>query len=100
MPPANAGGSELLNDSITFTIRVVARASKSEIVGEVGGLLKVRISAPPVDGAANREVVRLLAKAFGVAKSSVSILSGEISRTKRVRVIGATPERLLQLAAG
>jgi len=89
-----------LVDSITFTIRVVPRASKSEIVGEVDGSLKVRISAPPVDGAANGEVVKVLAKAFGVAKSNVSIVSGETSKTKRVRVIGATPERLQQLADG
>ena len=86
--------------SLTFTIRVVPRASKSEIVGEVEGSLKVRIAAPPVDGAANGEVVKVLAKAFGVAKSNVSIVSGETSKTKRVRVIGATPEQLRQLAGG
>jgi len=83
-----------------FTIRVVPRASKSEIVGEVEGSLKVRISAPPVEGAANEEVVKVLAKAFGVARSNVSIVSGETSKTKRVRVTGATPERLRQLAGG
>lgn len=86
--------------SITFAIRVVPRASKSEIVGEVEGCLKVRISAPPVDGAANEEVVKVLAKAFGVAKSNVSIVSGEKSKTKRIRVIGATLEQLRQLAGG
>ncbi len=86
--------------SITFTIRVVPRASKSEIVGDVEGSLKVRISAPPVDGAANEEVIKVLAKSFGVAKSNVSIVSGETSKTKRVRVIGATPEQLRQLAGG
>jgi len=85
-------------DQLIFPIRVVPRASKSEIVGEVDGSLKVRISAPPVDGAANDEVVKILAKAFGVAKSNVSIISGETSKTKRIRVIGATPERLRQLA--
>jgi uncharacterized protein (TIGR00251 family) len=87
-----------MDDSITFTIRVVPRALKSEIVGEVEGFLKVRTSAPPVDGAANDEVISLLAKAFGVAKSNVSIVAGETSKTKRIRVIGATPERLRQLA--
>ena len=79
---------------------MVPRASKSEIVGVVDGSLKVRISAPPVDGAANEEVVKVLAKAFSVAKSNVSIVSGETSKTKRVRVIGATPEQLRQLAGG
>ena len=79
---------------------MIPRASKSEIVGEVDGSLKVRISAPPVDGAANDEVVRLLAKAFGVAKSNVLIVAGEASKTKRIRVAGAKPERLQQLAGG
>lgn len=86
--------------SITFTTRVIPRASRSEIVGELDGCLKVRISTPPVDGAANEEVVRFLAKAFGVARSGVSIVAGETSKTKRVRVVGATPERLQQLADG
>lgn len=99
LPPANAGGADL-NDSITFTIRVVPRASKSEIVGEVDGSLKVRISAPPVDGAANEEVIKVLAQVFGVAKSNVSIVSGKTSKTKRVRVVGATPEQLRQLVGG
>lgn len=86
--------------SISFVIRVIPRASKSEIVGELEGSLKIRISAPPVDGAANDEVVRLLAKAFGVGKSNVLIVAGETSKTKRIRVAGATPERLQQLAGG
>lgn len=85
-------------NSITFTIRVVPRASKSEIVGEMDGNLRVRISAPPVDGAANEEVVKLLAKAFGVAKTNVSILLGQTSRTKRIRIDGATSRQLRELA--
>ena len=87
-------------NALIFMIRVVPRASKSEIVGEVDGSLKVRISAPPVDGAANEEVTKVLAKAFGVARSNVAIISGGTSKTKRVRVIGATPEQLRQLAGG
>jgi uncharacterized protein (TIGR00251 family) len=62
--------------------------------------LKLRIAAPPVDGAANEEVIKLLAKSFEVAKSAVSIVSGTTSKTKRVRVIGATREQLLRWADG
>jgi uncharacterized protein (TIGR00251 family) len=87
-------------DSITFMVRVVPRASKSEIVGGIEGSLKLRISAPPVDGAANEEVVRLLAKSLDVSRSSVSIVAGETSKTKRVRVVGITPEQLQRLAGG
>ncbi|MBC7899548.1 MAG: YggU family protein [Saprospiraceae bacterium] len=79
--------------AITFSVRVVPRASKSEIVGEHDGYLRVRISAPPVDGAANGESVRVLAKYFGVAKSDVEIRSGISSRTKRIRVSGVTAAR-------
>lgn len=77
-----------------FNIHVVPRASKSEIIGEVEGNLKVRISAPPVDGAANEEVVRLLARTFGVVKSNVAIVSGQTSKTKRIRITGVTAAQL------
>lgn len=84
---------------LIFTLRVVPRSSKSEIVGEIEGNLKVRISAPPVDGAANVEVIKLIAKAFGVGRSSVAILSGETSKTKRISVEGGSATLLQQLAA-
>lgn len=72
--------------AITFDVRVVPRASKSEIVGEHDGALKVRIASPPVDGAANSELIRLFAKKFGVSKSDISILSGESSKNKRIMI--------------
>jgi hypothetical protein len=80
-------------DAITFSVRVVPRASRSEIVGEHDGSLRVRIAAPPVDGAANDELIRVLAKAFGVPKSKVEIVAGHASKLKQVRIVGgATPE--------
>lgn len=78
--------------SVILTVRVVPRASKSEIVGEHDGALKVRIASPPVDGAANEELIRLLAKSFAVAKSAVEITSGHSSKTKQVRIKGAGAE--------
>lgn len=86
--------------AVIFTIRIVPRASKSEIVGEVEGNLKVRISAPPVDGAANAEVVRLLAKAFGVAKTNVEIIAGQTSKTKRIQINGVTAAQLQTIPGG
>ncbi len=85
------------NEGVMFNIRVVPRASKSWIVGEHAGALKVRISAPPVDGAANEEVVRVLAKAIGVAKSNVAIVSGYASKTKRIRINGVTAAQLTDI---
>jgi uncharacterized protein (TIGR00251 family) len=75
---------------ILLNIRVVPRASKSEIIGEHDGALRVRIASPPVDGAANAAVVKLFAKAFGVARSSVEIVAGQTSKTKQLRISGVT----------
>jgi uncharacterized protein len=75
----------------------VSRASRSEIVGEHDGALKVRIAAKPVEGAANRELQRLLAKIFKLPQNAVEIVSGTKSKRKVVRVDGAdkvTLERL------
>jgi len=73
-------------DAVIINVRVIPRASKSEIVGIHDGALKIRISAPPVDGAANVEIVRFLAKTFGVSKGDVFILSGETSKNKRIKI--------------
>jgi uncharacterized protein len=80
--------------NIIFSVRVVPRASRSEVVGEQDGLLRVRIAAPPVDGAANEELVRVLAKEFGVARRSVSIIGGHSSRVKRISVEALSPATL------
>ena len=80
---------------LIFTVRVVPRASRSEIVGEHDGALKVRLAAPPVDGAANEELIKTLAKVFNVSKSSVEILSGETSKTKQIKIKNATGEQLI-----
>ena len=82
------------NNALIFTVKVVPRASKSEIVGSRDGALKVRIAAPPVEGAANAELIKLLAKAFGVSKSSVEIVGGQTSKTKQVKIINLKPEAL------
>ena len=81
-------------DGISFTVRVVPRASKTEIAGEIAGAVKVRVASPPVDGAANAELIRFFAKTFDVAKSDVEIVSGHTSKTKQIRMLRVTPERL------
>lgn len=84
------------DDSIIFTVRVVPRASKSEIVGELDGALKVRISSPPVDGAANAELIKLLAKTFDVSKSAVEIIGGQTSKRKQVKILNLSKANILQ----
>ena len=80
---------------LMFQVRVTPRASRSEIVGEHDGALRVRIAAPPVDGAANDELVRVLARAFSVPRSAVEITAGHSSKLKTVRVVGGQPTVLM-----
>ena len=86
--------------AITFAVRVVPRASRSEIAGEHDGALRVRVAAPPVEGAANDELTRTLARALGVPPRSVEIVAGRQSKSKQVRVSGVGAQQLLALAAG
>lgn len=72
-------------------------ASRSEFSGLHGDAIKIRIQAPPTEGKANAELVKFLAKAFGVGKRDIEILSGELNRHKRVRIIAPVqfPEEAL-----
>jgi len=75
-------------------VKVVPRAARDRLVGVEGGALKVRLCAPPVEGAANRALVKLLAKALGVSRSRVEIVAGARSRNKQVRVEGLSAGEL------
>jgi uncharacterized protein (TIGR00251 family) len=93
--------NDLANENfVKFVVRVVPRASRSEIVGEHDGGIKVRLTSPPVDGAANSELIELFAKKVGVARSSVEIVSGHTSKTKQLRIRGVTATRLHELLGG
>jgi uncharacterized protein (TIGR00251 family) len=81
-------------DSIEFAIRVVPRASKTEIAGEMDGAVKVRVASPPVDGAANKELIRYLAKRLGVPKADIELVSGLAARNKVLRVRGINARQL------
>ena len=85
--------------NVTFQVYVVPRASRSEIVGEYNGALRVRLAAAPVDGAANEELIAVLAKALHVSRSAVEITSGHTSKIKRVRVSQCRPESLRTITA-
>ena len=82
------------NGDLVFRVQVVPRASRSEVVGEHNGALRVRLAAPPVDGAANDELRRLLARIFNVPRSSIQLVSGQGSRTKQIRIAGVDGEAL------
>lgn len=78
--------AEFIDGSTIFSVRVVPRASRSEIIGIHDAALKVRIASPPVDGAANDELTKLFAKYFGVTKSDVEIIGGQSSKNKRIKI--------------
>ncbi|MFC1877284.1 DUF167 domain-containing protein [Thermodesulfobacteriota bacterium] len=73
---------------LKFNIYVQPRSSRNQVVGLHGDALKVKIKAPPVEGAANKMCIAVLAKALNVPKSAIEIVSGKASRTKRVQVRG------------
>jgi uncharacterized protein len=73
-------------NAVVFRVQVVPRASRSEIVGEHNGSLRVRIAAPPVAGAANDELINVLAKQIKVPRKAVTITRGHTSRLKQVRI--------------
>jgi uncharacterized protein (TIGR00251 family) len=83
--------------SVTFEVRVIPRSSKSEIVGELDGALKIKLKAPPVDGAANDELVRLIAKELDMPRLSIEIVSGHSSKKKRVCVNGVSARQILAI---
>lgn len=80
-------------DGVIICVRVIPRAGRSEIAGVREGALVVRLNAPPVDGAANDELIEVLADALSVPRRDVSITSGTSSKRKRVRVSGITVDR-------
>ena len=71
-----------------LSVRVQPRASSDAILGWRDGSLRVRVTAPPVEGEANLAVARLLARALRVAPSAVAVIHGARARDKRVRVAG------------
>jgi uncharacterized protein (TIGR00251 family) len=80
--------------AVRFEVRAKPRASKSRVLGWKGDALEVSLAAPPVDGAANEELVRVLADALGVARRQIAIARGEGSRTKLVEVSGASLDQV------
>jgi len=89
----------LRHDQVVFKVQVVPRSSRSEVVGEHNGSLRVRIAAPPVEGAANEELIRILAKTFNVSRSAVKILSGYNSKVKQIGIEGSTNEIAVRLSS-
>lgn len=81
-------------EDLILAVHVQPRSSQSKIVGVQGERLKIKITAPPVDGQANAEIYQFLSKSFGVAKSQIILLSGQTNRDKMFRILA--PKKLPQ----
>lgn len=81
-------------------VRLRPRGGSDELIGMRDGVLQARVTAPPLDGKANRALCRLIAKRLGVAPSRVTVVRGEKSRDKLVRVEGLGDEALASALAG
>jgi len=83
-----------IGEAVTFAVRTLPRSGRNEVSGVQGDALRVKLTAPPVEGAANAALIELLARQLGVRKSAVAIVGGIRSRNKLVRVEGITRERV------
>ena len=77
-------------DGVSLRLVIQPRASRTEAAGRLGDALKIRVAAPPVEGAANEELVAFLARALGVSRSAVSVTAGATGKRKTVRIEGVT----------
>lgn len=89
---------EEVSGGVRFGVQVAPRASREAVLGVHDGALKVALTAPPVDGAANEALVAFLARALGVPKRAVRITGGQTSRRKRVEVEGTTAAAVRAIA--
>ncbi len=102
-PTSGADALELreARGSVTLRVRVQPRAAREELAGEHQGALRVRLTAPPVEGAANAALLRLLARTLGLPPSALALERGATGRDKLVRVAGLTAQQLrAALASG
>jgi hypothetical protein len=81
-----------MSQAVSIGVYVQPRASKTELAGMHDGLVRIRLAAPPVDGAGNAALVVFIAGKLGVAKSRVQVVSGLTGRRKVVRIEGVTAE--------
>jgi uncharacterized protein len=78
-------------------IKLLPRSSKSQIMGREGEFYKVKVNSPPVDGEANKELISLISKRFGISKGSIEIIAGKTSKIKVLRVLGIDAQSVSRL---
>lgn len=83
------------SDTNWLRLRVYPNARRSEVAGFTGGVLQVRVTAPPVKGKANKELTHLLSQALGVSQSSLTIVKGHASRSKVIAIDGLSRDEIV-----
>jgi uncharacterized protein (TIGR00251 family) len=100
LPPRNRAGAGGVRDAervVRVSVRVQPRASRDELAGRYGDAIKIRLTAPPVDGAANEALVRFLARTLDIPANAITIVSGASSRSKVVELAGVPEDRVRRL---
>ncbi len=85
------------NGKLTLNIYVIPRSSRTEIIGIYASSLKIKLKAPPVDNAANEELIKFIASNLAVSKSSVEIVKGHNQKRKVLSIIGTNEEKVKRL---
>jgi len=83
-------------EGVRLEVKVQPRSSRNQVVGEQNGVLKIKLTAPPVDGEANSALVAFLASSLKVPRQDISILRGETSRNKLVEINGISSGELMK----
>ncbi len=78
---------------MTIEVKVLPRCGRDEICGSVNGILKVRVSRPPIEGKANERLIELVSRTIGVPRSNVTIIKGRSSRTKSIKIEGVSQSK-------
>ena len=87
---------KIVGNDIVIKIKIVPASSKNKIVGVYNNALKIAITAPPVEGKANKKCITYLAKYFDVAKSKIEIISGQTSKNKLIKIYDISQKEILE----
>ena len=93
-------GSNMVNIETIIKIKLIPRSSRNEIIGKENDVIKIKLTAPPVEGKANKALVSFLAKKLGVPKRDIEIVSGERSREKFLKINGLSIEEVMGKLTG
>lgn len=84
------------DEGVILTVKVVPGSSRTSIAGQLDGMVKIKISAPPEKGKANQSLIEFLAKQLGVKKNQIEIIAGSANPVKRVKILNISVEKVLK----